>query len=77
MRANNQRVGLCDTFVVGDFHKGLSSAAPKRQFVLNHLEKFAVLKFILRRNEQLAAFDDGMQRLFRWQSGDSLGIFGG
>ena len=66
---------LCDTPVCGDFHKGLSGTALKRQVVLNHLEKFAVLEFILRRNEQSAAFDDGIN-VFPLAIGDPLGIFG-
>jgi hypothetical protein len=66
---------LCDSPDFGDFHKGLSGAALKRQAVLNHLEKFAVLKFILRRNEQSATFDDGFNAFPRAIC-DPLGIFG-
>jgi hypothetical protein len=53
----------------------LSGAALKRQVILNHLEKFAVLKFILRCNEQPTAFDDGCN-VFPLAIGDPLGIFG-
>ena len=66
---------LCDTPVCGDSHKGLSGTALKRQLVLNHLEKFAVLKFILRRNEQPTTFDDAFNA-FPLASSDPLGIFG-
>ena len=67
---------LCDTPVCGDFHKGLGGTALKRQVVLNHLEEFAVLKFILCCNEQSAAFDDGLNA-FLLAIDDPLGIFGG
>jgi hypothetical protein len=66
---------LCNAPVCGDFHKGLSGTALKRQVVLNHLEKFAVLKFILRCDKQSAAFDDG-SNAFPRAIGDPLGIFG-
>ena len=66
---------LCNAPVCGDSHKGLSGTALKRQVVLNHLEKFAVLKFILRCDEQPTAFDDGLNA-FPLASGDPLGIFG-
>jgi hypothetical protein len=68
-------LALCNAFVLGDFHKGLSGTALKRQVVLNHLEKFAVLKFILRGNKQSAAFDDGLNA-FPLTIGDTPSIFG-
>jgi hypothetical protein len=66
---------LYDTPVYGDFHKSLSGAALERQVILNHLEKFAVLKLILCRNEQPTAFDDRFNAL-PLASSDPLGIFG-
>jgi hypothetical protein len=65
---------LCDTPVCSDFHKSLGGTAFKRQVVLNHLEKFAVLKFMFCRNKQSAAFDDGCNA-FPLEIGDPLGIF--
>ena len=52
----------------------MSGTALKRQVVLN-LEKFAVLKFILRYNKHPTAFDDGCNA-FSLAIGDPLGIFG-
>src|SRR5215475_8977739 len=66
---------LCDTPVYGYFHKSLSGAALERQVVLNHLEKFAMLKLILCRNEQPTAFDDRFNAL-PLASSDLLGISG-